>query len=81
VETAMQQGALGVSSSLIIRPVSYAQTAELVALARVAARHGGSTPRTSATRAATRWRRWRRRSHRREAKIPVEIWHLKVAGG
>ena len=41
VETAMQQGALGLSSSLIYPPGSYARTAELVALARVAARHGG----------------------------------------
>ena len=81
VETAMQQGALGVSSSLIYPPGSYARTAELVALARVAARHGGvyashirdegSHEMEALEEAITIGR---------EAKIPVEIWHLKVAG-
>src|SRR5260221_223860 len=41
VDTAMQQGALGVSTSLIYAPASYAKTPELIALARAAARHGG----------------------------------------
>ena len=81
VETAMQQGALGLSSSLIYPPGSYARTAELVALARVAARHGGvyashirdegSHEMEALEEAITIGR---------EAKIPVEIWHLKVAG-
>jgi dihydroorotase/N-acyl-D-amino-acid deacylase len=81
VEAAMQQGALGVSSSLIYPPGSYAHTEELVALARVAARHGGvyashirdegSHEMDALEEAITIGR---------EAKIPVEIWHLKVAG-
>ena len=81
VETAMQQGALGLSSSLIYPPGSYARTAELVSLARVAARHGGvyashirdegSHEMEALEEAITIGR---------EAKIPVEIWHLKVAG-
>jgi dihydroorotase/N-acyl-D-amino-acid deacylase len=81
VETAMQQGALGLSSSLIYPPGSYARTPELVALARVAARHGGvyashirdegSHEMEALEEAITIGR---------EARIPVEIWHLKVAG-
>jgi N-acyl-D-amino-acid deacylase len=38
---AMAEGALGVSSALIYAPDSYADTAELLALARVAADYGG----------------------------------------
>jgi dihydroorotase/N-acyl-D-amino-acid deacylase len=81
VETAMQQGALGLSTSLIYPPGSYARTPELVALARVPARHGGvyashirdegSHEMEALEEAITIGR---------EAKIPVEIWHLKVAG-
>jgi dihydroorotase/N-acyl-D-amino-acid deacylase len=81
VEEAMAQGALGVSSSLIYPPGAYARTAELVALARVAARHGGiyathirdeADHQMAALEEAI--------AIGREAKIAVEIWHLKVAG-
>ncbi|TMB09695.1 MAG: hypothetical protein E6J66_14035 [Deltaproteobacteria bacterium] len=41
VDTAMRQGAFGVSSALIYQPGSFAQTAELIALAKTAAKHGG----------------------------------------
>ena len=41
VERQMAAGAWGVSSGLIYVPSRYADTAELVALAKVAARHGG----------------------------------------
>ena len=41
VDAAMEQGALGLSTSLIYPPGSYARTPELVALARAAARRGG----------------------------------------
>lgn len=80
VEKAMRQGALGVSSALIYPPGSYARTPELVALARAAARHGGIY--------ATHVRGEEDQvldavgeaiDIGREAKIPVEIWHLKVA--
>jgi N-acyl-D-amino-acid deacylase len=81
VEEAMRQGALGVSSSLIYPPGSYAKTAELVALAGVAARHGGlyathirdeADHEMDALEEAI--------AIGRDARIPVEIWHLKVAG-
>lgn len=41
VDQAMQDGALGLSSALIYVPGTFAQTSELVALAKVAARHNG----------------------------------------
>lgn len=40
-ETAMQEGAFGFSSGLIYPPSSYADTAELVAIAKVVAAYGG----------------------------------------
>jgi len=81
VDTAMRQGALGLSSSLVYAPAIYAPTEELVALARAARRHGGiyathirneGTGIDAALGEAFRIAR--------EAGIPVEIWHLKVAG-
>jgi dihydroorotase/N-acyl-D-amino-acid deacylase len=80
VETAMKQGALGVSSALIYPPGSYAKTPELVALARTAGRYGGVYAShirgeddlvLQALEEAI--------SIGRQAQVPVEIWHLKVA--
>jgi N-acyl-D-amino-acid deacylase len=79
--TAMKQGALGLSSALIYPPGSYATTEELIALAKVAARYGGiyathmrdeGDHETSALDETFRIGR--------EAKIPIEIFHLKAAG-
>ena len=79
VEQAMEQGALGVSTGLIYQPGSFAKTPELIALARAAAKHGGFY--------ATHLRSEGSRIFEaldeaftigREARIPVEIWHLKV---
>ncbi len=79
VEEAMEQGALGVSSGLIYQPGSFAKTAELIALAQAAAKHGGFY--------ATHLRSEGSRIFEaldeafaigRAASIPVEIWHLKV---
>ncbi len=42
VAQAMEEGALGLSTSLIYMPDSFATTEEIVALAKVAARYGGS---------------------------------------
>jgi dihydroorotase/N-acyl-D-amino-acid deacylase len=81
VAQAMEQGGLGLSTSLIYPPGSYAKTEELIALARVAARHGGiyathmrdeANEEMAALEEAI--------TIGREAVIPVEIWHLKVAG-
>lgn len=41
VETAMKEGAIGLSTALIYAPAAYAQTDEITALAKVAARYNG----------------------------------------
>jgi len=81
VATAMQQGAMGLSTALIYPPGHYARTDELIALASVAGRYGGiyashmrseGRSEMAALDEAIRIGR--------EAKLPVEIFHLKVAG-
>jgi N-acyl-D-amino-acid deacylase len=80
VEKAMRQGALGLSSALIYPPGSYAGTAELVAMARVAARYGGIYATHMRGEADTILQALDEAIRiGREARIPVEIWHLKVA--
>ena len=81
VRDAMQEGALGVGSSLIYAPAFYAGTEELTALSEVAAEYGG-----------TYISHMRNESNRlleavdelitiaREAGIRGEIFHLKAAG-
>ncbi len=81
VAQAMEQGALGVSTSLSYVPDSFASTEEIIALAKVAARYGGSyithqrdegdgidASLDEVFRIA------------REARIPTEIYHLKTSG-
>jgi dihydroorotase/N-acyl-D-amino-acid deacylase len=81
VDTAMEQGALGLSTSLIYPPGSYAQTPELVALARAAARRGGIYATHIRNEADKQMEALDEAfTIGREAGIPVEIWHLKVAG-
>lgn len=79
VDQAMQDGAFGLSSALIYVPGSFAQTAELVALAKVAAKYQGiyithirgeSFNLFNALDEAI--------GIGREAKLPVVIFHLKV---
>ncbi|MEE8349429.1 MAG: D-aminoacylase [Acidobacteriota bacterium] len=81
VREAMEEGALGVGSSLIYAPAFYASTEELTALAEIAAGYGG-----------TYISHIRNESNRlleavdelitiaREAEIRGEIFHLKAAG-
>jgi len=81
VDTAMQQGALGLSTSLVYAPAIYAPTEELIALAREARRHGGiyaSHIRNEGSGIDAALDEAFRIG--READIPVEIWHLKTAG-
>ncbi len=81
VEQAMKQGARGVSTALIYPPGSYAKTAELIALAKVAARYGGVYASHIRGEADTEIEAVEEAlTIGREARIPVEIWHLKVAG-
>ena len=81
VEEAMRQGAFGVSAALIYQPGSYARTPELIALAKAAAKHHGfyaTHLRSESTRIGDALDE--AFTIAREAKVPVEIWHLKVAG-
>ncbi len=81
VADAMQQGAMGVSTSLIYAPASYAKTDELIALAKVASKYGGiyaTHMRNEGDREMAALDETFRIG--REANLPVEIWHLKVSG-
>ena len=81
VRQAMEEGALGVGSSLIYAPAFYAKTDELIALAKVASEHGGmyiSHIRSEGTRLLEAADELITIS--REAKIPAELYHLKAAG-
>jgi N-acyl-D-aspartate/D-glutamate deacylase len=81
VRQAMQDGAVGVSTALQYAPAPYARTEELIALASEAAQLGGiyATHMRSEGEAETEAIDEAVRIGR-EAHIPVEIWHLKVAG-
>ncbi len=81
VRDAMKDGAVGVSTSLEYAPAPYAKTDELIALATEASRFGGiyATHMRSESDAVLESIDEALRIGR-EARIPVEIWHLKVAG-
>jgi dihydroorotase/N-acyl-D-amino-acid deacylase len=81
VRDAMQEGAVGVSTSLEYAPAPYAKTEELISLASEAAKFGGiyATHMRSEGDAIFQSIDEVLRIGR-EAHIPVEIWHLKVAG-
>jgi N-acyl-D-amino-acid deacylase len=81
VRAAMQDGAVGVSTALQYAPAPYAKTEELIALAGEAAKFGGvyATHMRSEGNAVLEAVDEAVRIGR-EAKIPVEIWHLKAAG-
>ena len=80
VRDAMQEGAVGVASSLIYTPASFADTEELVALASAASEYGGIY--------ASHMRNEGKGIFEaldelitiaREADIPAEIYHLKIS--
>lgn len=81
VADAMRDGAFGLSTSLQYAPAPYASTAELIALASEAARFGGiySTHMRSEQNGIMDALDETIRIGR-EARIPIEIWHLKAAG-
>lgn len=81
VVQAMEEGALGVGSSLIYAPGSYAETRELTALATEAGRCGGiyiSHMRSEGNRLLEAIDELIDIS--RQSGAPAEIWHLKAAG-
>lgn len=77
----MEQGAFGLSTGLVYVPGTYAQTDEIVAIAKVAARHGGlyaTHMRNEADRLFEAFDEaiqigW-------QAEIPVQISHHKASG-
>ncbi|MBL4602191.1 MAG: D-aminoacylase [Emcibacteraceae bacterium] len=81
VINAMNEGALGVGSSLIYAPASYSNTAELIALNKAASVCGGSyishlrSEGNMIDEAVDELI-----AIAREANIPAEIYHLKAAG-
>ena len=80
-DQAMQEGALGVASALIYAPGNYAKTDELVALAEVVAKHKGiyiSHMRNEGDHELEAVDELI--SIARQARLPAEIYHLKVAG-
>ncbi|HXM20071.1 MAG TPA: D-aminoacylase [Terriglobales bacterium] len=81
VRQAMRDGAVGVSTALQYAPAPYAKTEELIALAGEASKSGGiyaTHMRDEGDRVISAIDEALRIG--REAHIPVEIWHIKVAG-
>lgn len=81
VRQAMEEGALGVGSSLIYAPAFYAKTDELIELCKVAAEYGGmyiSHIRSEGNRLLESVEELIEIA--RAANIPAEIYHLKAAG-
>lgn len=81
VAAAMEEGALGVGSSLIYAPAFYAKTDELIELAKTAAEYGGmyiTHMRSEGNRLIEAVQEVL--TIARSAGIPAEIYHLKAAG-
>ena len=81
VRDAMKDGAVGVSTALQYAPAPYAKTDELIALAAEGGKFGGiySTHMRSESDSVLEAIDEALRIGR-EAHVPVEIWHIKVAG-
>ena len=81
VGDAMLDGAMGISTALIYAPSNYAQTDELIALAKIASKYGGIYA-THMRNEGDEEMKALDEAFRisREANIPVEIFHLKVSG-
>jgi N-acyl-D-amino-acid deacylase len=81
VRQAMREGALGVGSSLIYAPASYAKTDELIALTQAAGEYGGayiSHMRSEGDRFLEALDELLLIA--RESKVPAQVYHLKAAG-
>ena len=81
VRREMEDGALGIGSSLIYAPAFYATTEELIEMCKVAAQYNGkyiSHMRSEGNRLLEAIEELLRIA--REANIPAEIYHLKAAG-
>ena len=79
VRQAMEEGAMGLGSSLIYAPADYASTEELIALAKVASQYGGiyiTHMRSESDHILKAMNETFRIAT--EANIPAEIYHLKI---
>lgn len=81
VERAMRDGALGIGTALEYAPAYYADTEELIELCKAAVKHKGKYI-THMRSESVRLLEGIDEAIKigREAKIPVEIYHLKAAG-
>lgn len=78
---AMEEGAMGIGSSLIYAPAFYADTEELIEVSRVAGRYGGmyiSHMRSEGNRFLESINELMRIAS--EGNLPAEIYHLKASG-
>ncbi len=81
VAQAMEEGAMGLTTALIYAPATYAKTDELVEMAKVASSYGGmyiAHIRSEGNRFLEAIDETLQIA--REAKLPVEIYHLKAGG-
>jgi N-acyl-D-amino-acid deacylase len=81
VRQAMEEGAVGLASSLIYPPAFYADTEELIELAKVVAEYDGmyiSHMRSEGNQLLEALEELI--TIAREARVPAEIYHLKAAG-
>jgi N-acyl-D-amino-acid deacylase len=81
VRQAMEEGAMGVGSSLIYPPAFYAKTDELVAMCEEASKYGGSYISHMRSEGAKIYEALEELiTIARRANIHAEIYHLKLAG-
>jgi len=79
VKQAMEEGAMGLGSSLIYAPADYASTEELIELAKIASRYGGMYTTHMRSEGDFIFRALNETFRiAREANIPTEIYHLKI---
>jgi len=81
IHHAMREGAIGVSSALAYSPAAYADTNELIALAEIAAEHGGmyiSHMRNEADSLLEAYDEFEEIARR--TRISAEVYHIKAAG-
>ncbi|HUP88593.1 MAG TPA: D-aminoacylase [Longimicrobiales bacterium] len=81
VRVAMEEGAMGVGSSLIYAPAFYAKTDELIALSEEAGKYGGMYISHIRSEGNTLLKAVDELiTIGRQARVPAEMYHLKVAG-
>ena len=80
VRQAMEEGALGLGTSLIYAPATFASTEELIELSKVASAYGGMYTTHMRSEGDFIFRAMNETFRiSKEAKIPVEIYHLKLS--